>query len=209
MNSSETAPAPSTRLSAADRREQILDTATVVFGERGYHGTTTDQVAQAAGISQPYVVRMFGTKQQLFLEVTQRALDTLFRAFREALPDPGDGSAAGERLGAAFVDLIGTAGVHRTLLHAFVSGSDPVIGAAARTGFVGIYRFLRDEAGFSPEDIDRFLGGGMLISVLLGIELPSVYGQDSDADELMQVAFGDKCAGVLAVAGPGSASAAR
>jgi AcrR family transcriptional regulator len=201
-------PAPS-RLSAADRREQILDVATAVFGERGYSGTTTDQVAQAAGISQPYVVRMFGTKEKLFLEVLQRALDTLFRAFREALPDPGDGSVPQQRLGGAFVDLVGEVGVHRTLLHAFTSGNDPVIGAAARAGFVGIYRFLRDEAGFSPDDISSFLGHGMLLSVLLGIELPSVWGTDPEADELMQVAFGEKCGVVLEVAGPGTAPATR
>lgn len=194
-----------TRLSAADRREQILNAATAVFGERGYHGTTTDQIAQAAGISQPYVVRMFGTKQKLFLEVLQRALDLLFVAFRDALVDPGDGSIPQARLGVAFIDLIGTAGVHRTLLHAFVSGNDPVIGEAARKGFVSIYRFLRDEAQFTPDEVNRFLGGGMLMSVLLGIELPSVFGQDPDADELLQVTFGEKCGVVLQVAGPGAA----
>jgi AcrR family transcriptional regulator len=200
------APTATPRLSAADRREQILDAATAVFGDRGYNGTTTDQVAQAAGISQPYVVRMFGTKEKLFLEVLQRALDTLFVAFREALPDPGDGTALQQRLGSAFVDLVAKVGVHRTLLHAFTSGNDPVIGAAARSGFVGIYRFLRDEAGFSPDDISTFLGHGMLLSVLLGIEMPSVWGTDPEADELMRVAFGEKCGVVLAAAGPATLS---
>ncbi|AMM21968.1 hypothetical protein AX769_19745 [Frondihabitans sp. PAMC 28766] len=208
MDSAVVPSASTPRLSAAERREQILDAATAVFGERGYHGTTTDQVAGAAGISQPYVVRMFGSKEKLFLEVVHRALAMLFDAFRAALPDPGDGTSREKRLGGAFVDLVQKEGVHRTLLHAFVSGNDPVIGAAAREGFVGIYRLLRDEAGFSPEQIDQFLGGGMLLSVLLGIELPSVYGQDRDADELMQVAFGEKCAVVIEAAGPASAAGA-
>lgn len=203
--SGDATPSAGPRLSAADRREQILNTATAVFAERGFHGTTTDQIAQAAGISQPYVVRMFGTKQNLFLEVLHRALALLFTAFRDALPDPGDGTPPQARLGSAFVDLIQSAGVHRTLLHAFVSGNDPVIGAAAREGFVSIYRFLRDEAHFTADEVNGFLGHGMLISVLLGIELPSVFGQDPDSDELMQVAFGDKCAVVLQVAGPGAA----
>jgi TetR/AcrR family transcriptional regulator len=201
----ETAPTTG-RMPAAERREQILDAATAIFGQRGYHGTTTDQIAKEAGISQPYVVRMFGSKQDLFLEVVGRALDTLFTAFRDALPDPGDGSTLQARLGGAFIDLVSSVGVHRTLLHAFVSGNDPVIGKAAREGFVGIYRFLRDEAGFSGDDVERFLGGGMLISVLLGIEMPSTFGQDPDADELMQATFGEKCAKVLDVAGPGRAA---
>jgi TetR/AcrR family transcriptional regulator len=199
------APAAAARMPAAERREAILEAATGLFGQRGYHGTTTDQIAQAAGISQPYVVRMFGTKEQLFLEVLDRALQTLFVAFRGALADPGDGSVLAQRLGAAFVDLVGSVGLHRTLLHAFVSGNDPVIGAAARKGFIGIYTFLRDEAGFSPNDIQQFLGYGMLMSVLLGIEMPSTYGSDTDADQLMDAAFGDKCDVVLAVAGPHAA----
>ena len=190
---------------AAERREAILEAATELFGQRGYHGTTTDQIARAAGISQPYVVRMFGTKEQLFLEVLGRALDTLMAAFRVALPDPGDGSVTEQRLGAAFVDLVGSVGLHRTLLHAFVTGNDPVIGAAARRGFVGIYTFLRDEAGFVPAQIQQFLGYGMLMSVLLGIELPSTFGLDPDADQLMDAAFGEKCDVVLAVAGPTAA----
>ncbi|WP_286344577.1 TetR/AcrR family transcriptional regulator [Frondihabitans sucicola] len=197
--------ATAARMPAAQRRDLILAAATELFAQRGYHGTTTDQIAQAAGISQPYVVRMFGTKEQLFLEVLDRALQTLFVAFRAALPDPGDGSKLTQRLGTAFVDLVGSVGLHRTLLHAFVSGNDPVIGAAARKGFVGIYTFLRDEAHFEPVDVQQFLGYGMLMSVLLGIELPSTFGTDADADELMNVAFGDKCGVVLAVAGPDAA----
>lgn len=196
-------------MSAADRRAQILDAATDLFGQRGYHATTTDQVAQAAGISQPYVVRMFGTKEKLFLEVLDRALTTLLDVFRAVLADPDNAdnpSAPQTRLGAAFVDLVHTRGVHRTLLHGFVSGNDPVIGAAARKGFVDIYRFLRDEAGFSPEEINGFLAQGMLFSVLLGIELPSTFGQDADSDELMVTAFADKCDIVLAMAGPHAAA---
>ncbi|RKR72959.1 TetR/AcrR family transcriptional regulator [Frondihabitans australicus] len=190
------------RLSAADRREQILAAATVVFGENGYAGATTDQVAQAAGISQPYVVRMFGTKQKLFLEVMNGALGALLERFRAALPDPGDGTILEKRLGAAYIDLVDRAGVHRTLLQAFVSGNDPVIGDAAREGFVSIYRFLRDEAHFEPAQVSEFLGYGMLLSVLLGIELPRTFGKSADADELMLAAFGEKCREVLDVAGP-------
>src|SRR3954469_15639507 len=82
--------APATRMRSADRRELILEAATAVFGELGYGGATTDKVAKAAGVSQPYVVRMFGTKEQLFLEVLRRALDRLLGVFRvELAKGPG------------------------------------------------------------------------------------------------------------------------
>jgi AcrR family transcriptional regulator len=55
----------STRMRSEDRRVLILEAATAVFGEQGYHGATTDAIARAAGVSQPYVVRMFGSKEAL------------------------------------------------------------------------------------------------------------------------------------------------
>src|ERR1700710_507693 len=82
------------RMTAVERREAILDAASAVFGQRGYFGATTDQVARAAGISQPYVVRMFGSKEALFLAVIERAKSSLLQSFRAALADWSADSAA-------------------------------------------------------------------------------------------------------------------
>ncbi|GMA35913.1 helix-turn-helix domain-containing protein [Demequina litorisediminis] len=71
----------SRRLSADDRREQILAAASVVFGERGYAGGTTDAIAREAGISQAYVVRMFGSKERLFRATAERAALKVREAF--------------------------------------------------------------------------------------------------------------------------------
>ncbi|MFP3344532.1 TetR/AcrR family transcriptional regulator, partial [Halomonas sp. SIMBA_159] len=76
---------PISRIPASERREQILAAASIVFGERGYFGATTDQIAKAAGISQPYVVRMFGSKENLFTEVLSRASDKVLTTFVEAI----------------------------------------------------------------------------------------------------------------------------
>src|ERR1700733_7845886 len=114
-NVTENVPETATRMRSGDRRELILEAATAVFGERGYVGTTTDAVARVAGVSQPYVVRMFGTKETLFLEVLHRALDKLLATFRTAL---ADGVAAGEsaqivghRIGQAYGDLLSDRGL--------------------------------------------------------------------------------------------------
>ena len=194
------------RIPAALRREQILAAASRVFGERGYSGATTDQVAQAAGISQPYVVRMFGTKENLFLEVVARALDKLMTSFREVLDvprpagdDPADSLVA--RLGAAYVDLIEDRGILLSLMQAFITGHDPVIGARAREGFLQIYRMLRDEAGFPPEVIREFLADGMLFNTLLAIRLPDIFEEDEAAEELMRCAFRGKLGVVLDATG--------
>ena len=58
-----------TRMTADERREQIVAAARAEFAAHGYQAATTDAIARRAGVSQPYVVRLFGTKQALFLAV--------------------------------------------------------------------------------------------------------------------------------------------
>lgn len=196
-----------TRMPAAQRRALILDAARELFGRQGYNGTTTDQIATAAGISQPYVVRMFGTKEALFIEALHDALAVLMEAWRGVLADlDADGRRdvdeheRARRIGEQFIDLAASRGLHTMLLQGFVSGSEPAIGAAARRGFLDIYRFLRDEAGVSDERVQGFLGSGMLFSIMLAIDMPSLFGTDSDADDLLRAAFGEKCMQVVELA---------
>ena len=183
-----------TRMRSADRRELILEAATGVFGELGYGGATTDKVAKAAGVSQPYVVRMFGTKEQLFLEVLGRARDRLLTVFRTEL-EKGPGSAEvplARRLGLAYAELLRDRGLLLSLMHANVMGSDPVIGKAAREGWLEVYRFLRREAGFSADEVNQFLANGMLLNTLVGLRMSDDYDTDPDARECLAVAAPQK-----------------
>src|SRR6187549_3995712 len=126
MSTMTTTDVPIPRMKAEDRRELIIQAATAVFGDYGYYGTTTDQIARAAGVSQPYVVRMFGTKEKLFVEVLERALTLLLEAFRRAL-GADDGQPLMRRLGLSYIALLAHRGLLLSLMHAFVLGSDPVI----------------------------------------------------------------------------------
>jgi AcrR family transcriptional regulator len=180
------------RIPALERREQILAAATAVFGERGYAGATTDQVAREAGISQPYVVRMFGSKQALFLEVAQRALDRILAAFRGAIADTDSYVPLTGRLGTAYVDLISDRGLLMSLLQSFMLGHDPVIGPAARAGFIQVYTLLRDEGGLSPDAARSFLAEGMLINTMLASGMADDYGTSTEVDELLACTFQGK-----------------
>jgi AcrR family transcriptional regulator len=183
---------------AEDRRELILQAATEVFGERGYVGATTDAVARAAGVSQPYVVRMFGTKETLFLEVLHRALAKLLDTFRAALVDTsplpeGIPTYPGIRIGRAYADLLSDRGLLLSLMHAFVLGSDPVIGKAAREGFLDVYKFLRFEAGLSAEEADLFLAHGMMLNTMIGLRMADAYADnDPCAIDLLETALPNK-----------------
>jgi len=182
---------PATRMKSEDRRELILTAATEVFGEFGYVGTTTEKVAQAAGVSQPYVVRMFGTKEKLYLEVIHRALERLLEAFRGALAEESD-KPLDHRIGLAYVTLMSDRGLLLVLMHAFVLGSDPVIGEAARCGFLEVYEFLRTEAGFDAGQSRQFLANGMLVNTMIGIRMSDEYSANPIARELLDESFPEK-----------------
>src|SRR6476659_2161123 len=107
MPAKKTAPIP--RMSADERREQVLGAATNAFARSGYAGTSTDHVAREAGVSQPYVVRMFGTKLDLFLAVFERSTDRIKEAFGGVLAEgPFHSESADDckRLGAAYTGLL-------------------------------------------------------------------------------------------------------
>ena len=172
-------PDPVPRMRVEDRKELVLTAATAVFGQRGYVGTTTDAVAKAAGVSQPYVVRMFGTKEALFLAVLERALGRLLDAFEGAIAAGGEAEDVHHRIGAAYGELLSDRGLLLSLMHAFVLGSDPAIGGAARRGFLEVYRLLRHRAGFTAEEARDFLAHGMLLNTLVGIRMGAETGPDA------------------------------
>ncbi len=184
------------RMSSDARREQIVAAAVAVFGAKGYVGTTTDDVARAASISQPYVVRLFGTKEKLFLAALGDSLETLLEAFAQAKNDAAP-SELEEKMGAAYLGLIEMRGLHQILSHAFLLGAHPVIGPAARAGFARVWRFLRDDAGLSADAARQFLAMGMLINTMLGLRMTEEYGQDAGMTELFDECFPESIGAVL------------
>ena len=76
------------RLTAPERREQILEAAVTVFAERGYEGASTDVIARMAGISQPYLFRLFGTKRELIIATVKRCFADTEALFRDAATRP-------------------------------------------------------------------------------------------------------------------------
>jgi AcrR family transcriptional regulator len=187
-------------MSSEERREQIITAAIAVFGARGYEGTTTDDVARTAGVSQPYVVRLFRSKENLFLEAMQFAFDELMSVFRETLADQADDRPVSKRIGEAYVDLLNTRGLHQTLSHAWLLGGHPMIGPAARRCFAQVWQFFRDEAGFDADEARMFLAEGMLINVMIGMRLVDDYGSDPRITELFRACFPTELPHILDIA---------
>jgi len=168
------------RMSGEARREQILAAALAAFAAGGYAGTTTDQVARAAGVSQPYVVRLFGTKRQLFLELFQQVSSRVVTVLAAVEPGPD----AAERMGDAYIGLVADRDLLQVLMHGLTAAADPEIGALARHTLGEVYRIFRQRTGTTEQVARDFVAQGMLINVLLAADAPAHRGEDLGLDAL-------------------------
>ena len=164
----------STRQTAAERRVAVLSAAVTEFAKSGYAGTSTDAIATRAGISQPYLFRLFGTKKDLFIatydQVGSRIVKELSRAI-EGL----DGEEAMHAMGMAYLTLMQDTEMLQVQMHGYAAATgDPDIAAACRRTFEVLWHMVKDKLGLDPEMIQNFFANGMLISVMSAIDLLSV-----------------------------------
>jgi len=88
-----------TRLPAAERRRRLIETALRVFTEGSYRGTTTAEIARAAGVSEPILYRHFASKRDLYLAALDHVWGKARAAWETALAESPDVRTALERMG--------------------------------------------------------------------------------------------------------------
>ena len=159
------------RQTAEERREAVLAAAFQAFARGGLHGTSTEEIATAAGISQPYLFRLFGTKKKLFLATVDRCMADTLELFRQA---------AGERRGQEALDAMRDAYVtmlmrDRTRLLAQMEGyaacDDPDVRDAMRAGYGKLHLFVETVSGLDEEAVARWFAYGMLLNVAAAMDL--------------------------------------
>jgi AcrR family transcriptional regulator len=160
-------------MSAEERRETVLEAAVPEFARRGLAGTSTEDVARRAGISQPYLFRLFPTKKALFLALVERCYQRIEDAFLAAA-----GDKTGEEALAAMGDEYERLLDDRTLLllqmHAYAACEDPDIRAATRAGYKRLWNMVERVSGLPFDRIVQFFAMGMLINVAAAMDLPAV-----------------------------------
>jgi AcrR family transcriptional regulator len=166
------AAAPTRRKSADERREEILAIAIEHFAIGGYRGTSTDVIAREAGISQPYLFRLFRTKKELFLAADERACDRVLEIFRRAAA----AAPPGERLramGRAYTNEL-LAERHAVLMNMqgfAAAGVDPEIRAQIRQKFGDMVMEVAELGGVEPGAVWAFFANGMLLNIAVALEL--------------------------------------
>src|SRR3954470_18048909 len=163
--------AVTTRKSATERRDEILDAARVEFAAHGLGGGSTETIAKAVGISQPYVFRLFGTKKQLFMATVERCLRGTLELFHTA-----SAGLAGEdvlrAIGEAYTERLAS---DPTYLHAqmqaYAACDDPAIRTVVRNGYRELVDYVERVSGLPPERVARFFAKGMLLNVIASMDL--------------------------------------
>ncbi len=153
------------------RREEILDAALVVFAEQGLQGASTDEIARRAGISQPYVFRLFGTKKELFSAVVARCFRQTLGIFQEAA-EGKRGEEALQAIGAAYDELLRGDRVYlRSQMQAYAASDDPEIRRVVQNGFGDLVTYVERVSGADGLTVQRFFAKGMLMNVLASMHL--------------------------------------
>jgi len=75
----------SSRLTAAQRRAQLIAVGRQVFAERGYEATTVEEVAERAKVSKPIIYDHFGGKEGLYAVIVDREMDYVARRITESI----------------------------------------------------------------------------------------------------------------------------
>jgi AcrR family transcriptional regulator len=163
--------ATKTRQTAEVRREAVLDAARIEFARHGFHGASTDAIARRAGISQPYLFRLFGSKKELFLAVNDMCFARTLDVFRQAASGKS-GEAALRAMGDAYRALIDEDG---TLLQGQLQSyaaavEDAEIRLSSARGYGRLVDYVETVSGADRETISRFFARGMLLNVLEALD---------------------------------------
>jgi AcrR family transcriptional regulator len=154
------------RLTAAERRDDVLDAAMIEFAEHGLHGASTEAIARRAGISQPYVFRLFGTKKELFKAVVARCFRETLEVFQRA-SEGLRGEEALKAMGNSYVnELLADRTKLRAQMQAYSACQDDEIRAAVRAGYGDLVSYVERVSGLPPAEVSRFFSMGMLLNVI-------------------------------------------
>jgi AcrR family transcriptional regulator len=152
------------------RREEILDAALEEFAERGL-SASTDAIAAKAGISQPYVFRLFGTKKELLMTVVARCFRETLETFQRAA-EGKRGAEAMEAMGQAYAERLLPDRVRlRAQMQAYAACDDADFREVVRAGYGDLVTYVERVSGLPESEVGRFFACGMLLNVVAAMGL--------------------------------------
>ncbi|HRE00314.1 MAG TPA: TetR/AcrR family transcriptional regulator [Ilumatobacteraceae bacterium] len=200
----------STRLTAAARREQLLDVALNVFARQGYHGASMNDIAEAAGVTKPVVYQHFDSKRELYLALLEAVGERLITAIAKATASATNGKQQTELGFQAYFRWV--ASDHDAFLLLFGSGArrDEEFNDAVRAVTAQVADAIKPliAADIEPEHQTTLAHG--LVGLSEGVSRRLVdLGLDFDPDLLAQQVSDLAWAGLRAIGRPGATRVRR
>ncbi len=164
------------RSTAPIRRQQVLHAATAEFARTGYYATTIVDVAEATGISQGYVMRLFGSKLGLFVSVVDQCNERVAAALAGAADQASGGGSEAvlEAMFDAYAGLIADRSLIMIQVHAQSVADVPEIRDAVRRGLAKLVDSVRERSGASDAQVQRIVAFGMLCQLIVAVDLDDV-----------------------------------
>jgi AcrR family transcriptional regulator len=165
------------RVSAAERRDELVEAAIIEFARGGLHGTPVDRIARRVGIAQPYVFSLFPSKRELFIAALERCFDHVAETFSRAAegfnPEQCEpGTDVLMAMGRAYVELLRS---NRELLmlqlHGYAACDDELIREHVRMRFAMLVSHVLKVSGATPERVNQFIGDGMWLNVQAAMDV--------------------------------------
>lgn len=165
------------RMKAEDRKVLILQAAIEEYGRSGMHATSVEVIAERAGVSQPYLFRLFGTKTGLITAAIEHHVANLRRTFREAAEQRDPDTSPLEAMGLAYIGFMNDdVNSLRCQLHTWAAASDPAIKDVAQRTYREIWDDIATLSGATADEVRDFMAQGMLLTIVGALDLTDLYG---------------------------------
>ena len=159
------------RRTADERRDDVINAAIIEFATHGLHGSSTETIAARAGISQPYVLRLFGTKKALFIAAVTQVTENIIAAWRASIVGMDEATPAErlQALGNQYQGFVGEVNELRLALQSFSSAEDPDIRANAHRSLKMMFEWVQQATEAPLPAIQQFFAYGMMLTVAASI----------------------------------------
>ena len=156
----------SPRMAMEERRELVLREAIPVFARYGFEGATTAEIAKRAGVTQPYIFKLFENKKQLFIAACERNMGTTQQEMFDS---------AGGKTGKDALHAMGDAYVERMekdrdslllQMQQYAACWDEDVQRTVRHCMQDLWNMVAEVSGVATEEIAMFFAKGMMCNVM-------------------------------------------
>lgn len=173
-----------------ERREIVLRQSIPVFARFGFEGATTAEIAKRAGVTQPYIFKLFESKKALFIAACERNMRTTMTQMRESAGGK-TGHDALEAMGLAYVERMDKDRDSLLMqMQQYAACWDEDVQRTVRHCMQEMWDMVIELTGVPVEQVAVFFAKGMMCNVLAAADRS--YGNDPQWSPVIAALWPDK-----------------